>query len=137
METIIADAGPLVAYLKKDEQDHEWAKEVFQTLKEPMLTCEAVLSEAFFLLRRTSGQPDTLLGLLERGALIVDFSLSHNLNRIAALMRRYNDVPMSLADACLVRMSELRSKSKIVTMDRHFQIYRRNGRRAIPMLAPF
>jgi uncharacterized protein len=51
METVIVDAGPLVAYLQKGDQDHDWAVEQFQWLHAPLLTCDAVLSEAFYLLR--------------------------------------------------------------------------------------
>lgn len=51
-------------------------------------------------------------------------------------MRRYADVPMSLADACLVRMSELSDDASVLTLDSDFRIYRRLGRQAIPLLTP-
>ena len=58
METVIADAGPLVAYLKRDDQDHDWAEDVFRRLTDPLRTCDAALSEAFFLLQRVHGGAD-------------------------------------------------------------------------------
>ena len=52
------------------------------------------------------------------------------------LMRRYGDSPMSLADACLVRLSELHSDCQVFTLDAHFRRDRRHGRHVIPLLAP-
>jgi predicted nucleic acid-binding protein len=53
------------------------------------------------------------------------------------LMEKYADVPMSLADACLVRMSEAASDAVILTTDRDFRIYRRHGRQVVPCLTPY
>lgn len=57
---------------------------------------------------------------------IIDFRLGAEVNRIRELMKRYRNVPMSLADACLVRMNELIPGSTILTLDSDFQIYRKN-----------
>src|SRR5512135_758640 len=105
METVIADAGPSVAYLKADDRHHDWALAVFQRLADPLRTCDAALSEAFFLLRRTHNGTEKLLGLLERGIVLPHFALASELPAVAQLLRRYQSVPMSLADACLVRMA--------------------------------
>jgi uncharacterized protein len=136
METVIADAGPLVAYLKADDRDHDWALAVFQRLTSPLRTCDAALSEAFFLLQRTHGGGEKLLELLERGVLILDFNLATELPAVAQLMRRYRSVPTSLADACLVRMAELQGNSAVFTLDRDFRIYRKHRRQVIPLLCP-
>jgi len=53
------------------------------------------------------------------------------------LLRKYADRPMSLADACLVRMAELTDGCQVFTTDKHFRVYRRKGRHVIPLLAPF
>ena len=107
MEKVISDAGPLVAYLKRDDKKHDWAKEVFHRLTGPLRTCDAALSEAFFLLQQTHGGADNLLALLERGLVTPDFNLAAELPAVGQLLRRYESVPMSLADGCLVRMAEL------------------------------
>ena len=120
METVIADAGPLVADLKRDDKDHAWAVDVFRRLISPLLTCDAALSEAFFLLQRTHGGTDRLLELLERGLVIPDFSLITELRPVGQLLRRYQSVPMSLADACLVRMAELHHGAFVLTLDGDF-----------------
>ncbi len=136
METVIADAGPLVAYLKRDDKDHEWAADVFQRLTSPLRTCDAALSEAFFLLQRTHGGADRLLELLERRLVIPDFSLVAELRAVGQLLLRYQSVPMSLADACLVRMAELHHDAFVLTLDSDFRIYRKHRRQQIPLIHP-
>ena len=132
----MVDAGPLVAYLKRDEVDHAWAEDRFRELRRPLLTCEPVLSEAFFLLQGVHNGSRQLLGLLERGLVVPDFNVRANLPALAQLMCRYESVPMSLADACLVRMSELARDAAVFTLDRDFRIYRRHGRQVIPLIFP-
>lgn len=134
---VIADAGPLVAYLDRSDQHHEWAVATFAQLTAPLLTCEAVMAEAWHLLRRGRINPDHLLALVKQGALTVQFDFSSEIDSVRLLIQRYTNVPMSLADACLVRMSELHDASRIMTVDSDFIVYRRHGRRTIPLLSPF
>ena len=136
MATVIVDAGPLVAYLNKDDQDHAWAAARFRELRGPLLTCEAALSEAIFLLAGTHGGVGKLLALLERGLVVPAFDLHAELPAIATLLRKYADVPMALADACLVRMAELHSDPVVFTVDSDFRTYRKNRRQVIPLIAP-
>jgi predicted nucleic acid-binding protein len=136
-ETVIVDAGPLVAYLDRSDQHHEWAVESFSRLNNPLQTCEAVMAEAWHLLRRGRINPDHLLALVKQGALIVQFDLTAEIDAVRLLIRRYVNVPMSLADACLVRMSELQEPSRVMTVDSDFVVYRRHGRQTIPLLSPF
>jgi hypothetical protein len=96
----------------------------------------AVLTEACHLARRTPGGPGAALELFERGALRLDFDLDANLAVVSRLMHRYAHVPMSLADACLVRLSELVAECVVFTLDSDFRIYRRHGRQKIPLLIP-
>jgi predicted nucleic acid-binding protein len=136
METVIADAGPLVAYLKRDDKDHDWAEHVFHRLTSPLRTCDAALSEAFFLLQQTHGGADKLMALLERRLVIPDFNLAAELPAIGQLLRRYESVPMSLADACLVRMAELHRDAAVFTLDSDFRIYRKNRRQVMALIYP-
>jgi predicted nucleic acid-binding protein len=133
---IIADTGPLVAYFDRSDQHHAWAKEVMATLTEPLLTCDAVLAEATFLLQRGGIAAGLPMRMIERGLLRPDFSIASEAASLRALLERYNDVPMSLADACVVRMSELRHDAKVWTADSDFTIYRRNRRSIIPLIMP-
>jgi predicted nucleic acid-binding protein len=102
-----------------------------------MRTCEAVLSEAWYLLRLTRRGQTALLEFVERGVVSVDFALSSELAAVRRLVTRYRDRPMSLADACLVRMAELFDEAGVLTLDADFAIYRKNGRQVIPLIAPF
>lgn len=137
METIIADAGPLVAYLDKGEEHHEWVCSALAELSEPMLTCDAVLVETAFVLSRKGKSPEIVFKLLEEELVTAAFEISRHRRELTALMQTYRGVPISVTDACLVRMSELHRASVVFTLDRDFLIYRRHGRQRIPILAPF
>jgi len=131
---VIADTGPIVAFLNARDRHHEWAVRRFSELRAPLLTCEAVLSEACFVLRAVRGGPEAVIDLVHRGALALPFSLEQEASSIRKLLVKYRDVPMSLADACLVRLSEQHAESAVVTLDGDFSVYRRHGRQAIPLI---
>lgn len=137
MTQTIVDAGPLVALFRSTDNQHDWAAAHFKRLKAPLLTCEAVLSETCFLLRSGGIDPAIVLDAIDRGIVQLDFSLAIEIESVSRLMRRYANIGASLADACLVRMSEIHSDCQVMTIDRDFLIYRRNGRRVIPLIAPF
>ena len=101
----------------------------------PLITCEAVITEASYLLGRAFGSADALFEAIGRRAVSIQFTLSEELTSVRRLMKRYVNLPMSLADACLVRMSELFSDSAMFTLDRAFSAYRRHGRQHIPLIA--
>lgn len=134
--TAIVDTGPIVALLSEADRWHGWAKEQFAALQAPLATCESVLAEASYLLGGGGRTIDGLLGLLERSVLKVEFRLAAEHRALRALMRRYANVPMSLADACLVRMSELSDDARVLTLDSDFRMYRRLGRQTIPLILP-
>ena len=136
METVIVDTGPLVAFLRRDDADHEWTANAFRGLTGPLLTCDAVLSESLFLLHQTPTGGRRLLELVDRGLVVPSFSLAAEWRSVGPLLRRFEDVPMSLADACLVRMAELHPRSVVFTLDSDFRIYRKNRRQVIPLLYP-
>jgi predicted nucleic acid-binding protein len=132
----LLDAGPLVAYLDRRDSHHEWASEQFASLPPPLLTNEAVLAEACHLLRTIPGGGAAVVAMLRTGALRAEFALADHAEHVEALLRKYESVPMSLADACLVRMSEIHSSCHVLTMDADFRIYRRHGRKVIPATMP-
>lgn len=137
MRQIIVDAGPLVAFLSEGDAHHDWAVEQLGRLRPPLLTCDAVLSEVCFLLRSARLDATTALDVVAREIVRPEFSLTAEIEPVRRLMRRYANIGASLADVCLVRMSELYSDCKVLTLDRDFLIYRRDGRRVIPLIAPF
>ncbi len=133
---IIFDSGVLVALIDKREQFHQWATEQAQTITPPFVTCEAVITETCFLLRNVHNGEAAVLSMIEDGILQIDFSLSDEITKIKALMNKYQDVPMSSADACLVRMSELMDNAFVFTLDSDFHIYRKNGKKRINLIVP-
>ena len=135
-ERIVVDTGPLVAVFSRSDQHQHWARKEFERLTPPVFTCEAVLSEAQLLIQERGGKPRAVLELIQRGILNVAFELEDEVERVLELQRAYADVPMSLADSCLVRMTELRDRSRVMTTDSDFRIFRRNRRQIIPLLAP-
>jgi len=135
-EAVLVDTGPLVAFLNSRDRYHEWSKDIFAEIGTPVLSCEAVLSEACFLLRNTRGGGEAVLTLVDRGLVRLPFRLEAETAPVRRLLSRYSNVPMSLADACLVRMSEQISDSVLLTLDRDFKVYRKNGRNVIPTRMP-
>ena len=133
---VLLDTGPLVAGINRRDRHHEWARLWFDKIEPPLLTCEPVLAESCFILQSCPGGAKAVLEMVRRGALEVAFDVAGQVQPVSRLMAKYADVPMSLADACLVRMSELTPESKVMTLDSDFQIYRRHGRQVIPVISP-
>ncbi len=132
----LLDTGVLVALLSKADRYHEWATATVTTANLPLLTCEAVITEACFLLQRDSCSQQAVLSLVSRGAVQIAFCLSEEVNVIEALIDRYKNVPMSLADACLVRMAELYPESTVLTLDSDFKVYRKHRNQEILVMMP-
>ena len=133
---VLVDTGPLVSFLASGLRHHSWTVEQWKRLSPPLLTCEPVLTEAAFLLKREGRQADALFELMERGALRVALAVQAEQADLRALMHRYRNLPMSLADACLVRLSEMHPSAEVFTLDSDFRIYRRHGNKVIPLLTP-
>ncbi len=133
---VLVDTGPLVAFLRSSEASHEWVKEQFAELPAPFYTCEPVLAEALFLLSRHHDGPRRFFELMATGLLQVEFSIQAEQASLAKLISKYRELPMSLADACLLRMAEQHEGSVVFTLDRHFRVYRKNGRQILPVLMP-
>jgi predicted nucleic acid-binding protein len=129
----IADTGFLVAFANRNDVHHKWAAGLGERVTEPLLTCEAVLAEAAFHLRSVP----VVLQMLSDGLVTVAFSCEDHLVQLAALAKRYADRDPDLADLCIVRMSELYPRHRVITVDRDdFRVYRRNKREAIPLIVP-
>jgi uncharacterized protein len=130
----IVDSGALVALLDPREEHHRWARESLWRQPEPWFTCEAAVSEALFLLHEPHAS--ALDKLLRRRHLRLGLNLADELLAVLDLRAKYASVPMSLADACLVRMSETLPDPVVLTTDADFKIYRRHRRQVVPCLLP-
>jgi predicted nucleic acid-binding protein len=130
----IVDASFLIALWRKNDQHHPWALQQARLHPPPWITCESALSEADHLLA-----PDgcaTLRLACRRGAIRITPVAEEAFIPVLNLLEKYSDVPMSVADACLVRLTEILPDPLLLTTDSHFKIYRRLGRRTIPTRMP-
>jgi predicted nucleic acid-binding protein len=132
--SVLVDAGFLVALLSRRDTNHQWAAGQAARFPPPWKTCDAALSEAFHLLGARGMPP--LAALLRRRAVVCAFGLDQEVEDTLKLMQKYADLPMSLADACLVRMAEVMTNPVLLTTDTDFRVYRRHGRQAIPFVMP-
>jgi predicted nucleic acid-binding protein len=133
---VLLDTGPLVSYLVNGSQHNRWAIEQWKVMRPPLLTCEPVLTETAFLLEREGYDPGEIFPFFDSGTIRIALNIQDEYADLRALMHRYRNRPMSLADACLVRLSELHPDSEVLTLDSDFKIYRRYGNRVIPTRMP-
>lgn len=137
MKVTLVDTGPLVAFLNRRDRHHRWVVDTMARLRPPLLTCEAVLSETIYLVRALPSGGEAVMEMLERGVVRAVFRLEEEAAAVRTLLSKYGDVPMDLADACLVRMTETYSEPIVVTVDAEFRdVYRRHGRKVIPTMMP-
>ncbi len=135
-QKVIADTSVLIALIDRRDHHHAWVSEQLAQIEPPLITCEAVISEAWFLLQRVRFGQETLIQLLDQHQVEISFSLNAELASVTDLLTRYGSVPASLADAELVRMAELYPESLVFTLDSDFQIYRKNRDRSVPLIYP-
>ena len=122
-ESMILDTGPLVAALDSSERHHTWVVDQLRSIKPPLISNEAVLTEASYLLRKNIVGIQKIHDYLRLGVIEVQFCLKNHFSEVFRLIKRYQNVPMSLADACLVCMSCIIPGSTVFTLDRNFRIY--------------
>ena len=134
--TVLVDTGILVALIDPDTREHQWVQQWTRRLPQPFQTSEPVLTETAFLLARDGFDADELFALAEAGVIQVGLRFEDERASLRQLMARYRNVPMSLADATLVRLAELNDQSRVFTLDADFRIYRRHRGKLIPVLMP-
>ena len=120
---VLVDTGPLVAFLNKRDRFHDWTAAQWNQIAAPMLTCEAVVSETCFLLSGIKSGSNRVIQLIQRKILRISFHLEEHIDPVNKLLIKYQSVPMSLADACLVRMSELHSNSSVSVSYTHLRAH--------------
>jgi len=132
----LIDSGPLIAALNRRDRHHLWAAKILAELQAPPLTCEAVITEVCWHLRRSTRAVARVLTMPSRGDLLLNPMIGTEGPQIAAKIEQYGET-MDLADACLVRLAEIYPRAKIITIDReHFTIYRRNRNQPLALICP-
>ena len=132
----IVDTGPLVAFFDRAERHHRWVVARVEEIEAPLLVCEPVLAETMYLLARHPKAQDVVFDLLQNGALSIAFQMEGHVGALRKLLQKYRDVPMSLADACIVRMAEIHEHHTVLTLDSDFSIYRKHGRVPLTLICP-
>ena len=133
---ILLDTGPLVALLDRNDRYHAWAAAHWGGVTPPLMTCEAVLTEACYLLRQSPGGVNGVMEMLRRGIVTLPFRLEEHVAPVSRLLAKYADLPMSLADACLVCMAEIDAERSVLTLDSDFHVYRKSNRQVVPAITP-
>ena len=129
----ILDAGPLIAAMNRSDSFHHWSVQTLERLGPPFYTCPEVVAEAAAM----TGNPAAIVEMIQAGEIVLDFNLADHAEPVLRFLRKYRDRETDLADACIVRMTELHRRCRVITIDRaDFEVYRRNGRDLIPFLAP-
>jgi predicted nucleic acid-binding protein len=136
MRAAIVDTGPLVAVFDRGDEQHGWAVHRIAELDPPLLVCEPVLAETMHLIARFSNSQDRLLGMVEKGALRIALHVEDHIVTLRSLIEKYSNVPMSLADACIVRMSEIHDRHAVLTLDSDFTVYRKHSRVPLSLIYP-
>jgi predicted nucleic acid-binding protein len=122
---VLLDAGPLVALLSRSDANHERARRLFAACAPPFRSCEAVVAEACFLMRKVhAAGPSEVVALGALGVYTIAISAEQHWTNIEALLKKYADQPISLADACLIRCAEIHQEARILTFDSDFSVYK-------------
>ena len=131
--THVLDAGPLIAALNRNDHHHRWAREAIARLRPPFHSCPEAMAEAAAM----TGRPAAIVEMIQAGEIVLAFNLAEQAASVLTLLNKYADRNMDLADACIVRMTELVRDCRVVTLEKaDFLVYRRNGRDLIPLVAP-
>jgi predicted nucleic acid-binding protein len=129
----ILDAGPLIASINSKDHYNSWACETLERLGPPFYSCSEAMAEAAAM----TGRPAAIVEMIQAKEIVIAFDLSEQTAGVLSLLKKYRDRNMDLADACIVRMTELIRDCRVITVDRSdFAVYRRNGRDLIPVIIP-
>ncbi|MCH8556329.1 MAG: PIN domain-containing protein [Balneolia bacterium] len=135
-KAVFLDTGPLVAFFNRRDQWHSWAVEAFSEVEAPMKTCDAVLSEVLFLTKNNPLVLDAIAGMIRDGVLSVEPVLSEDPLQVLFQVKKYADLPGSLADLSLVWMCQ-ETGGYILTLDSDFHIYRDRGGKKPELRTPY
>jgi predicted nucleic acid-binding protein len=121
---LLVDTGPIVALMDRSAPQHKFVLEWLTSTSEPCVTCEAVIAESCHVLRGLQGAASDLLKDIARKQFEIPYRLADRSVEVSRLMKKYSDVPMDLADACMVDLANLLRTGRILTLDSDFRIYR-------------
>jgi len=136
VKPLLLDTGVIVAILDARERHHHDATELVIGTQRPLITCEAVISESCYLLRKLPGAAEAVMENVASGTFQIPFQLSTAAAEIRRLLNKYRDRQIDLADACLIHLATVFETGEILTLDRDFEIYRWGRNNPFHMLVP-
>ena len=136
MKPVLLDTGVIVALLDRSERHHSLCASVIETVAAPLVTCDAVIAESCYLLRRLQGASEAVLENVDSGVFQIPFQLSRSVPQIRRIFRKYRDREVDLADACLIHLAGELGSPEILTLDRDFNVYRWGTNKAFRLLVP-
>jgi hypothetical protein len=132
---ILIDTGPLVAFFDASDRYHETCLDILKEMEEPLCTTWPVITESFYLLDFSYKAQDNLWQFLIRGGVEIANPEPVSWDRCRALMEKYQDLPMDLADASLVVVAEAKRIRRIFTLDhKDFSVYRPSHARRFELI---
>lgn len=122
----LTDTGPLVALLDINEAKHEVCRLSLPNLTKPLVSPWPCYTEAMYLIGKTTGYrgQKALWRLRSSGLLVLRDTTVEEADQMEALMEKYRDTPMDMADASLVIAAQTLGVTRVFTLDRHFYVYR-------------
>lgn len=135
-EAVLLDTGVIVALLDRSEEAHARCLQALSEVAAPLVTCEAVIAESCYLVQGMKGAPEAVLENVERGIFAIPLRLDVSAKPIRRLLRKYADVPVGLADACLIHLATELKTGRILTLDSDFRVYRWGRGRPFENLVP-
>ena len=128
--TTLVDTGPLIALVDRNQSVHRKCVVALESISAPLLTTWPCLTEAMYFLEGIGGwrSQKVLWEFIERHGVELHTPKSNEADRIRALMEKYSDTPMDLADASLVATAENRQLRRVFTLDSDFRVYRASDR---------
>ena len=124
MKSVLLDTGVIVALIDRSERLHQSCATAVRDLEAPLVTCEAVIAEACYLLRNLRGAPEAVIENVAAAIFQIPFHLSQETTGVRQILRKYRDREIDLADACLIRLAEQMETAEILTLDKDFEVYR-------------
>jgi uncharacterized protein len=124
VKPVLLDTGAIVALLDRSERFHTRCVSLINELEAPLITCEAVIAEACYLLRNLAGAPEAILENVAQGIFQIPFQLSRETAALKQILRKYRDRYIDLADACLILLANEFATPDVLTLDKDFHIYR-------------
>jgi uncharacterized protein len=132
----IVDTGPLVAFFDRAERHHRWIAQPRRGNRSATPRLRPGAHRSAISARALSEGTGRLFELLQNGALSIVFRIEEHVGALRRLLQKYRDSPMSLADACVVRMAEIYDRHAVLTLDSDFSVYRKHGRVPLTLIHP-